>query len=67
MSSSLTRREWTALFAASPLLSQSAAKPAPENTAPVPGKAVADVQKTSQRLAEIELPMNVEPAFRFAV
>jgi len=56
----LTRREWTTLFAASPLLAQTATPPA---TAP---KAISDVQQTSQRLAEIEIPMNIEPSFRFS-
>ncbi|HEY3935883.1 MAG TPA: hypothetical protein VGL97_00510 [Bryobacteraceae bacterium] len=56
----LTRRQWTALLAASPLLAQ-----APAPLAPKVQNANADVQQTSQRLAEIELPMNIEPAFRF--
>ena len=29
-------------------------------------KAKADVQKASQQLAEIEVPMNIEPAFHFS-
>jgi hypothetical protein len=56
----ITRRQWTALLAASPLVAQVAATPEQKVE-----KANADVRKVSQRLAEIEVPMNIEPAFRF--
>jgi hypothetical protein len=57
-----TRRQWAALLGISPLLAQTPSAPAPEAK---PEKAQADIRKTSQRLAEIEVPMDVEPAFRF--
>jgi hypothetical protein len=56
----ITRRQWTALLAASPLVAQVAATPEQKVE-----KANADVRQVSQRLAEIEVPMNIEPAFRF--
>jgi hypothetical protein len=63
----LTRRQWGALLGASPLLTRAAAQipptPAPAQKDENPDASVRDV---SQRLAEIELPMNVEPAFRFS-
>lgn len=71
----ITRRDWTALVSASPLLAQITQKtppqgiPAPAPPAATPEqklqKAVADVHQLSQRLAQIEVPMNIEPAFAF--
>lgn len=58
----LTRRQWAALLGAAPLLAQTPPPPAPEAKLE---KANADVRETSQRLAEIEVPMDLEPAFRF--
>jgi hypothetical protein len=62
----LTRRQLASLLAATPLIAQT---PQPSTTAAPPpdptAKAAADLAKVTQRLAEIELPMNVEPAFRF--
>ncbi len=70
-----TRRQWTALFGAIPLLGQVTSKTPPQG-APVPPqspatpeqklqKAYADVHQVSDRLSKIEVPMNVEPAFAF--
>jgi len=44
-----------------PLLAQTAA-PAPEQRS---GKAKTDVEQVSQKLAAVEVPMNIEPSFRF--
>jgi hypothetical protein len=73
--SRLTRREWTALVGASPLLGQvtqktppeGAPKPAPASATPEQRtqKAVADVKQVSDRLAQLEVPMDIEPAFAF--
>ncbi|MGA8027561.1 MAG: hypothetical protein WB992_10460 [Bryobacteraceae bacterium] len=70
-----TRREWTALICAAPLVGQVTQKtppqgaPAPAQPAATPEqklqKAYADVHQVSQRLSEIEVSMNVEPAFAF--
>jgi hypothetical protein len=62
----LTRRQWAALVSASPLLAQVAPPtPAPLSPAQKREKANADVREVSQRLASIDLPLGVEPAFRF--
>jgi hypothetical protein len=58
-----TRRQWAALLGISPLLAQTPPAPAPEAKLE---KANADVREASQRLAEIEVPMDIEPAFRFS-
>ena len=50
-----------ALVAALPLAAQTTA-PAPQDAA---AKAQADVQQTRQKLAELKVPMNVEPSFQF--
>jgi hypothetical protein len=63
-----SRREiLTALVSALPLAAQT---PAPTPTAAAApeqpaAKALADVQQTRRKLAEIQVPMNVEPSFRF--
>ena len=59
----LTRRQWAALLGISPLLAQTPPSSPPEQKPENPDAGVRDV---SQRLAEIEVPMDVEPAFRFA-
>ena len=75
----VTRRTWAALLAAVPavapvLVAQVASTPQnpPPLAAPPPGtpeqqtaKAAADVRAVSDRLAQTEVPMNVEPAFLF--
>ncbi|HMF76512.1 MAG TPA: hypothetical protein VK604_12690 [Bryobacteraceae bacterium] len=62
----LTRREWSTLFAAAPLVAQTSVQvPAATAPAETAAKAVADVQQTRQKLAEIQVPMSVEPSFRF--
>ncbi len=75
----ITRRQWTArvtaVAGATPLLGQVTQK-APPTGAPLPAqpaatpeqklqKANADVHQVSDRLSQIELPMNIEPAFAF--
>jgi hypothetical protein len=71
----MTRRQLAALLGASPLLAQATQKtppqavptPAPPNATPEQKrqKAMADVHQASSRLAQIELPMDIEPAFAF--
>jgi hypothetical protein len=58
----LTRRQWAVLLGISPLLAQAPPSSPPEQKSEKPD---ADVRDVSQRLAEIEVPMDVEPAFRF--
>jgi hypothetical protein len=75
MTSRLSRRQLAALFTATPALAQvsstvppqGAPKPAPPSASPEQKveKALDDIRTTSRRLAAIELPMNVEPAFAF--
>jgi hypothetical protein len=71
----ITRRQWTALLGAAPLVAQvtssvpPAGVPAPSSGPASPEqrlqKAYADVRQASERLSKVELPMNVEPAFSF--
>jgi hypothetical protein len=72
----MTRREWTALIGAAPLLGQVTSKPPQGAPAPAPPsatpeeklkKAYADIRSVSDRLSHLEVPMNVEPAFAFKV
>jgi hypothetical protein len=72
----MTRRYWTALITAAPLLGQVTSKPpqgapAPASPAATPEeklkKAYADVREVSERLSRTEVPMNIEPAFVFKV
>jgi hypothetical protein len=72
----ITRRGWAALLASAPLLAQTAATPQnpPPLSAPAAdtpeqrlAKAFADVRTVSDRLAQTEVPMGVEPAFTFHV
>ena len=66
MRMTLTRRQWGALLGASPLLTRAAAQiPPVPPTQQKSEKPDAEVREVSQRLAEIEVPMDVEPAFRF--
>jgi hypothetical protein len=71
----LTRRAWAALFGTASLLAQQSSK-APPSAAPAPPpaelspqqkmeKAIADVRRVSDRLAQMDVPMDVEPAFNF--
>ena len=63
----LTRRAWTLIWGAAPLAVQAAQNPptaepaAPSNL----DKAIAEVRQVSERLSQLEVPMNVEPAFAF--
>ena len=75
MRTRMTRRQWTALIACAPAFAQ------PPSTVPPQGvpsaaqppatpeqrlqKATAEVHQASDRLAQIDLPMNIEPAFTF--
>jgi hypothetical protein len=71
----LTRRQWTALVSAAPLMGQATSKIPPQGTpAPAPPAATAqqklqkahtDVNQIRDRLSKIQVPMNVEPAFTF--
>lgn len=77
----MTRRQMAVLLGAAPLLAQVPQKTPPQATAPPlaspapapPGatpeqkrqKAFTDVHQLSDRLAQIELPMDIEPAFAF--
>jgi hypothetical protein len=73
--SRMSRRAWTALVGAAPLLGQVTQKTAPQGSPkPAPPaatpeqkiqKAMADVKQVSDRLAQLEVPMNLEPAFAF--
>jgi hypothetical protein len=71
-----TRRKWVALVAAAPALAQVTSKTPPQG-APAPPvssatpeerakKALDDIHATSERLSQIEVPMDVEPAFAFS-
>lgn len=70
----LTRRSWATLLAAAPLAAQAASTP--QNPPPVSApatatpedkmsKAVQDVRKVSDRLAQTEVAMSIEPAICF--
>jgi hypothetical protein len=76
----VSRRRIAALLTAAPLAAQVASPPATQKTppqgAPTPAspsatpdqklqKAYEDVRRVSARLAKLEVPMNVEPAFAF--
>ncbi len=64
-----TRRAWTILLGVTPLLAQvsstSQTAPPPQAAPSSPEKAAADVRQISDRLAQLEVPLNVEPAFQF--
>lgn len=75
-SARFTRREWTALLGVSPLLAQVTSKPPEGAPAPAPAsatpeeklkKAYADVRTVSDRLSQLPVPMDIEPAFAFKV
>jgi hypothetical protein len=65
----VSRREWTAGLIAVPLVAQVASTPPktpPETAAEPAGKsALDDVRQVGEKLAQIEVPMSVEPAFSF--
>ncbi|MBV8551232.1 MAG: hypothetical protein JOY54_08015 [Acidobacteriaceae bacterium] len=64
----ITRRQLTALLGASPLLAQVASTAPPQSPATPQErlqKAYADVRGISNRLATIEVPIFVHPAFAF--
>jgi hypothetical protein len=71
----LTRRQMAAALGASPLLAQVTSKTPPQATPTPPQppatpqerlqKAYADVRNTSNQLAQIEVPIFLEPAFVF--
>jgi hypothetical protein len=72
----MTRRQWTALVGAAPLVAQVTSKPPQGAPAPAPAsasaeeklkKAYSDVRGVSHRLSKLEVPMDIEPAFAFKV
>jgi hypothetical protein len=79
----ITRRKWAAIMAAAPSLSlvgadaQTPSTVPPQGVPPPPAaaltpeqklqKAYANVHQASVRLSQIEIPMDVEPAFTFRV
>jgi hypothetical protein len=66
-SSPLTRRSLAGLLIAVPLVAQ-VASPPPKSSPPAQtSSAVDDVRKVSERLAQTEVPMSIEPAFSFHV
>jgi hypothetical protein len=76
MSSLLTRRQLAALLSAVPVAAQVATTPpigAPQPPKPSATpeqrlqKAFSDVRDVSHRLSQIEVPMDLEPAFSFRV
>ena len=60
----ITRRNWAAVLVAAPLVAQVQSS-APKTPPPVAASVGNDVRKVSERLAQIEVPMSVEPAFTF--
>jgi hypothetical protein len=61
-----SRRQWVVLLGTTPLLAQTAVPPAsPATPEQRVEKARSDVREVSDKLAAIEVPMNVEPAFHF--
>jgi hypothetical protein len=61
-----TRRQWAALLGVSPLLAAAPVQvPPPAPPEQKLEKANADIRDASQRLAEIEVPIDIEPAFQF--
>ena len=77
-SGQFTRRKWAAMLAAAPAALAQVSSPVPPQGVPAAPattltpegklqKALADVREVSQRLSQIELPMDVEPAFSFRV
>ena len=75
MLSRLSRRQWAALIAVAPLAAQTTQKTPPLGAPASPQapatpqarmqKANDDVRRVSDRLAHIDVPMDVEPAFAF--
>jgi hypothetical protein len=63
----LSRRRWVKLMGSTPLLAQTAVQtPAPAATPEQRAeKAKSDIQQIQEKLAALELPMSIEPAFRF--
>jgi hypothetical protein len=75
-STRMTRRQWTALVGAAPLLGQVTSKPPQGAPTPAPPsaspeeklkKAYTDIRDVSDRLSKLEVPMDIEPAFAFKV
>jgi hypothetical protein len=63
MRSRLSRRRWVLMMGSTTLLAQTSAPvTTPEQRLE---KAKADVKQVSDKLAAIEVPMHIEPAFRF--
>jgi hypothetical protein len=68
MSLRLNRRRWVFLMGSTPLLAQAAAQqtqPSAGTPAPLVEKAQSGMREVSSKLAAIDVPMDIEPAFRF--
>jgi hypothetical protein len=75
MSSLLNRRQWALMVAAAPALAQTTStvppqgSSAPASSSATPqaklNKALTDVQNNSEKLAKMQVSMDVEPAFTF--
>jgi hypothetical protein len=67
MSLRLSRRRWVLLMGSAPLLAQTAAQTPSPRVAPEQRveKVKNSVRENIDKLAAIEVPMNVEPSFRF--
>lgn len=64
MSPRLSRRHWVLFMGAAPLLARQAPSQ-PSTPEQRTEKAKAGVREVSDKLAGLEVPMNVEPSFRF--
>jgi hypothetical protein len=75
LAAGITRRQWVSLVGAAPLVAQITSTVPPKSVPASPSgpaspearlqKAYAEVRKVSEHLSEIEVPMNIEPAFSF--
>jgi hypothetical protein len=63
----VSRRNWVILLGATPLLAQTPPQSAASPVTPEQSmdKARSQVREVSDKLTAIEVPMNIEPAFRF--
>jgi hypothetical protein len=71
-SARVSRRAWTLLFTALPVFAQApppqpapVAAPSTDTPEQKMQKAIADVRSVSERLAQTDVPMDIEPAFIF--
>jgi hypothetical protein len=63
----VSRRNWVILLGTTPLLAQTSSQPIAPPVTPEQRmeKAESEVRQVSDKLTAIEVPMNIEPAFRF--